>query len=100
MVLAKWLTVKDNIMLLLINCEVIGQDIRPQFLTYEPNEVRSIQKTKVQISSVWNEYFVNKSLLYSHHKHVGNFPKIFAKLTKYRLRPFYTRYNQQKDNST
>ena len=37
----------------------IRQNIRTEVLTYKPIEMRSIQKTKVRIFSVWNEQLVN-----------------------------------------
>ena len=49
-------------MLLLTNCEAIQRNIRTAVLTYGPNEMRSVQKTKVRIFSVWNEQLVNKRL--------------------------------------
>ena len=39
----------------------IWQNIRTAVLTYGPNEMRSVQKTKVRIFSIWNELLVNKS---------------------------------------
>ena len=32
-------------------------------LTYGPNEMRSVQKTKVRIFFVWNEQLVDKSFI-------------------------------------
>ena len=39
----------------------IQQNFQTAVLTYEPNEIRSIQKTKVQVFSVWNEQLINNS---------------------------------------
>ena len=50
-------------MLLLTNCEVCRQNIQTEVLTYGPNEMRSVQKTKVRIFSVWKEQLVNKSFI-------------------------------------
>ena len=49
--------------LLLTNCEVHTANIRTAILKYGPNEMRSVQKTKVRIFSVWNEQLVNKSFI-------------------------------------
>ena len=42
----------------------IRQNIRTEVLTYGPNEMRFVQKTKVRIFPVWNEQLVNKSFNY------------------------------------
>ena len=50
-------------MLLLTNCEVHTAKYSDEVLTYGPNEMRFVQKTKVRIFSVWNEQLVNKSFI-------------------------------------
>ena len=51
-------------MLLFTNCEAHTANFQTAVLTYGPNEIRSIQKTKVQVFSdllqtVWTEQLVN-----------------------------------------
>ena len=50
-------------MLLLTNCEVHTAKYSDRSFDVGPNEMRSIQKTKVRIFSVWNEQLVNKSFI-------------------------------------
>ena len=49
--------------LLLTSCEVHWQNIRTTVLTYVPNEMRFVQKTKARIFFVWNEQLVNESFI-------------------------------------
>ena len=50
---------------LLTSCKVhISRNIRTAVLTYGPNDIRSVQKTKVRIFSVWNEQLTFKIKLY------------------------------------
>ena len=50
-------------MLLLTSCEVIWQNILTAVLMNDTDEMRTIQKAKVQIFSVLNEQMVNKSFI-------------------------------------
>ena len=60
---ATWTTSRDqsNLMLLLTNCEVNTAEYSDCSFKYEPNEMRSVQESKVGRFSLWNKQLVNKS---------------------------------------
>ena len=57
----------------------IQQNFQTAVLTYGPNEIRSLQKTKVQV--LVNNWLITASL-YGHNEVVGKFPEKNANIRK------------------